>query len=129
MNKDKVIEEIEAYLREELIVAQGEGQDDLAVREINRLLTMYRFLPKRKYGRDDVIIPSALVELKLGGISAFYFIAPQGGGLVTRVEGKPVQVITPQSPLGECLLGKRAGDRVRVETRSGIREYQIISIS
>src|SRR5580698_3382123 len=56
--------------------------------EIRQLLIMYKFLPLRPYGAhqsDDVICATALVEMDVRGTRAFYFIAPQGGGLVTSV--------------------------------------------
>ena len=118
-----MIDTIVEYLNEELATADSARQA-----EIERLLTVYRFLPRRPYGREDVIIPSALVELQLGETHAFYFIAPQGGGLITNVGGRPVQVITPQSPLGEVLLGKKVGDEVKVEIRVNTREYRVISL-
>lgn len=36
--------------------------------------------------------------------------------------------ISDESPLGEQLLGKRAGDTVRVPLRSGIAEYRVIEV-
>jgi hypothetical protein len=89
---------------------------------------MWKFLPLREFGSADVVCPAALVELELQGTHAFYFIAPQGGGLVLRQDGCPVQVITPNSPMGEALLGRREGDVVEVETRSSVRSYRVISI-
>jgi transcription elongation GreA/GreB family factor len=67
--------------------------------------------------------------LELGTVRALYFLVPQGGGLVTSVDGRPVQVITPQSPLGERMLGKKVGDSFTVETASGgQRTYRVVSI-
>ncbi|MEK6580119.1 MAG: GreA/GreB family elongation factor, partial [Bdellovibrionota bacterium] len=66
--------------------------------------------------------------LSCNGTLAFYFVVPQGGGLITRVDGKAVQIITPLSPIGEALMGKRVGDLMDVETRSGDRQYKVISI-
>ena len=125
MNKTALISTITEYLSDEL----KNGVDAEREKEIKKLLLMYRFLPVRSYGPDDVIVPSALVELKLGQATAHYFVAPQGGGLITTVEGKAVQVITPQSPLGEALLGKKVGDVVQVNSRGTIREYQVVTIS
>jgi hypothetical protein len=125
LNKSSVIAEIEGYLRDELASAA----DDAERRRIEGLLAQYRFLPRREYGVDDVIVPSALVELELNGSRAFYFVAPAGGGLVMRVEGRPVQVITPQSPLGEALLGRRRGERVEVRAGAGVRAYAIVGLS
>jgi len=95
--------------------------------EIQQQITMYKFMPLRVYGKNDVICPGSLVELQLNQTRAFYFIAPQGGGLITTLDGKPIQVITPQSPMGEALLGKKEGDTVEVEIRDNTREYKVIS--
>ena len=35
---------------------------------------------------------------------------PHGGGVVLRVDGVEVTVVTPSSPVGQALLGKQAGD-------------------
>ena len=96
--------------------------------ELKSLILMWKFLPLRDFGPDDVACPAALVELEHGKTRAFYFIAPQGGGLVTRIDGQPVQVITPNSPMGEAILGKKAGDTVEIETRSSTRTYRVVSV-
>jgi transcription elongation GreA/GreB family factor len=100
--------------------------------ELQSLLLMWKHLPIRNYGPKDVACPAALVELEFGHggkkTRAFYFIAPQGGGLVTRVDGAAVQVITPNSPMGEALMGKKEGETIEVEMRGGIRSYLVISV-
>ncbi len=96
--------------------------------ELNRLLTLFRFFPVRDLESNAVACVGALVELSCNGTLAFYFVVPQGGGLITRVDGKAVQIITPLSPIGEALMGKRVGDLMDVETRSGDRQYKVISI-
>lgn len=50
----------------------------------------------------------ALVEAEEDGEARLYFVAPEGGG--TRLAKGAVLVVTPKSPLGEALVGKRAGD-------------------
>lgn len=121
--KHKLIAEIQNYLTEEL-----KDADEDRTREIQAQLLMYRFLPIREYGPEDVIIPSTLVELELESTQALYFVTPRGGGLITNIDGRPVQVITPNSPLGEALMGKKIGDEVKVETRGTTRTYKVISI-
>jgi transcription elongation GreA/GreB family factor len=100
--------------------------------ELQGLLLMWKYLPIREFGPEDVACPAALVELELEHgakkTRAFYFIAPQGGGLITRIDGQAVQVITPNSPIGEALMGKKEGDTVEVETRGATRSYRVISI-
>ncbi len=125
MNKQRVVERLIEYLTEELLVEQAEARQS----ELRAQLQMYRFLPKRIYSHDDLVVPSVLVTLKTGSVEAYYFVVPQGGGLITDVDGKPLQVITPHSPLGEKLLGKKVGDAFEVELRNGVRHYEVTSIS
>jgi transcription elongation GreA/GreB family factor len=96
--------------------------------ELQRLITVFKFFPIREYTNSDIVEPGVLVELRCNGTDAFYFIVPQGGGLVTRVDGKPVQILTSQSPIGEALLGRRVGDTFEIETRTGTREYEVVTI-
>src|SRR3954466_5889588 len=56
--------------------------------ELQAQITMGKFLPLREYGPEDVACPAALVELEHGQTRAFYFIAPQGGGLITQMDGR-----------------------------------------
>ena len=51
------------------------------------------------------------MELEAGGKRSFYFIGPKNGGLELKHQRKEITVITPQSPLGQDLMGKIAGQR------------------
>jgi transcription elongation GreA/GreB family factor len=53
----------------------------------------------------------ALVHLEHAGERSYYFIGPRAGGTEVDHDRKEILVITPQSPLGEQLLGKKAGDQ------------------
>jgi hypothetical protein len=130
MTKAEVVKHIQEYLATELADASKHGDAQAArVAELNRLLVVYRFLPLRDYSENGVVCPAALVELELDGTRTFCFLAPEGGGgMIANVGGSPVQVVTASSPLGEALLGKRAGDIVEVRSRSSMRKYSVISI-
>ncbi len=123
MDKTHVIERLVAHLTEEL----ASCLDAARRKELEAQLLMYRFLPKRAYTTADEIVPSSLVRLKTGQVETMCFLVPQGGGLILEVDGTPVQVVTPHSPLGDQLLGKKAGDTIRIPMREGFREYQILS--
>lgn len=129
MDKKQVIDELQAHLVQELNELGEAGEDDERVARIRRQMLMYKFLPARTFTHEDVICASGLVELELNGIRSFYLIVPSGGGLVTRVDGCAVQVITPQSPLGEVLVGRKVGETIQVSTAAGPRTYKIISCS
>jgi transcription elongation GreA/GreB family factor len=63
-----------------------------------------------------------------------FFVAPFGGGVLLAVGALTAQVVTPQSPRGRALLGKRAGDVVEVRAtdvrgRAGPpRELTIVAV-
>jgi hypothetical protein len=59
----------------------------------------------------------------------FYFIAPKGGGSTVTLDGINVQVITPQSPLGDAIVGRKAGDPIEVEGKDVVREYLVLTVS
>jgi transcription elongation GreA/GreB family factor len=140
MDKRNVVREIQAYLNEELASLESlngapsarpaDAETQGRIRELRSQLTMYQFLPLREYGAEDVVCPASLVELELQPAArrAFYFIVPSGGGLVMRIDEQPVQVITPNSPLGEVLMGRRVGESVSVEAGGKPREYRIVSM-
>ena len=123
IEKKKVIAHLISFLEEELESATTPE----AKSELDSLLMMYRFLPSRPYAGDEPIIPTSLVRLKTGAATTYSFIVPRGGGFVTTVEGVPLQVLTPNSPLGEALLGRKSGDKVSVEIRGQNREYLIVA--
>lgn len=52
----------------------------------------------------------ALVEVEQGGETMRFYLLPCGGGVEVTVDGREVTVITPESPVGAALFGKRAGD-------------------
>lgn len=107
----------------------AEGQAKLAA-EIDVGLALYAALPLPEFGPDAVIALGALVELSARGRSAWYFLGPRAGGLELRVDDREILVLTPQSPLGRQLLGKRVGDLVQMPGRGGAATAQkIVSVS
>ncbi len=86
-------------------------------------------LSLRDFGSEDSIDLSALVELESDGERTLYFIAPRAGGAEIVHEKKTVFVITPQSPLGRQLLGRKAGERLQMTMGRERRDYGIVSVA
>ena len=132
MDKRSVIRMIQSHLEEEL--SERRAADSISkspspeLQELERAALMYRFLPLRDFTEEDVVAPASLVELELSGRRLWVLVVPNHGGLVTSYEGCPVQVVTPHSPLGEAMLGKKSGDSFRLETSSGARLYRIVRV-
>jgi transcription elongation GreA/GreB family factor len=86
------------------------GQSKQAA-ELEAAIAEFEKLPVKIFGADEPIGLGALVELETGGENLFYFIGPRAGGTEILHEKKEILVITPQSPLGEQLLGKKQSDQ------------------
>lgn len=67
----------------------------------------------------------SLVEADEDDETVRFFIAPAGGG--TRLKGG-VQVVTPKSPLGEALVGKRADDEVELKLAGKTRALLVSQV-
>ena len=72
---------------------------------------------------------TALVELDVDGARALYFIGPRNGGLEIESKRKEITVITPQSPLGQQLMGKKASQRWTAKLGGSLSKYYIASVS
>ncbi|MGK5089160.1 GreA/GreB family elongation factor [Bdellovibrionota bacterium FG-2] len=98
------------------------------VAELKKQSQMLRTLPLLAFKPSDPIALGALVELDLDGQRSFCLLVETGGGLTAVIDGKTVQLLTFQAPLGEALFGKRRGDVVEVEAQKTVREYEVVGI-
>jgi len=94
--------------------------------ELREAVEMYRTLVVRAFGPEEPIALAALVAVRQKGQLESYFLGPRNGGVTVGSGESEVMVITPQSPLGQQLLGRRVGDEVRL---SGGRSARIVSVS
>jgi transcription elongation GreA/GreB family factor len=67
----------------------------------------------------------ALVELDHAGEKMFYFVGPSAGGTEVIEDGHEVLVITPQSPLGYQLQGRRLGEHLNLALNGASQEIKI----
>ena len=79
--------------------------------ELEAAIAEFEKLGVKKFADGDAIAVGALVELEHGGESSIYFVGPRAGGTEVLHDRKEILVITPQSPLGEQLMGKKSGDQ------------------
>jgi len=96
--------------------------------DIQQQIFVYKSIEPKMFKEGDAVGTTAIVEVECNGKRSLYFIAPQGGGMKIQVGKDSVQVITPQSPLGDELMGRKNGDLVEIEAQGVAREYEIISI-
>jgi len=89
----------------------AEGQARL-VADLREALTHVSSLPLASFGPNDAIALGALVTIETDGRPRHYFLGPRSGGTEVTIGDTTVLVITPASPLGRQLLGRRLGDPV-----------------
>jgi transcription elongation GreA/GreB family factor len=97
--------------------------------ETEEALATYQSLKLAKFSKDAPIDLTAVVELDSKGQCTHYFLGPKKGGLEIHLKGAEVLVITPESPLGQQLLGKKVGDRIKLQTRGPGQEFRVVSVS
>jgi len=103
------------------------GQSKQAA-EIEAAIAEFEKLPAKKFGTGDPIDLGALVELEVDGENLFYFIGPRAGGTEVLHDKKEILVITPQSPLGQQLIGKKQGERPQLTLGGARRPSRIAAV-
>jgi transcription elongation GreA/GreB family factor len=98
-------------------------------REILDSIKLYENLAVRNFTAEEPVDLTALVELDADGEKSWYFIGPKNGGLEIQHQRKEIMVITPSSPLGENLMGKKTGDRWTAKLGGSNVKYCIASVS
>jgi hypothetical protein len=97
-------------------------------REIQDSITSYGALTIRNFAIGEPIDLTALVDLETDGMGSTYFIGPKAGGLEIEHSGQEIIVITPQSPLGKNLIGRKSGDRWVAELNRSKVMYHLVSV-
>ncbi len=87
----------------------AEGQVKVAA-ELREAFDTFKELPLHDFAPGEGIALGALVETETGGEKNLYFVGPKAGGLEVELDAATVFVITPHSPLGAKMIGRKAGD-------------------
>ena len=96
--------------------------------ELAQAIEQFEKLAVRHFKKDDAIDLGALVELDGRNERSFYFIGPRAGGTEVVHEKKEVRVITPPSPLGQQLVGKKQGERLQIELGGARSDYKVVFV-
>ena len=99
--------------------AQRVAENEAAIGDVNALAL-------REFGPKASIAMSALVTVDEDGTELVVFLSPAGGG---NVLAGGVQVVTPSSPLGRALLGKKVDDDVELQLPGKLRSFVVSAIA
>lgn len=91
------------------------------IEEVEATLKLAKVIDAQNNARGEVGVGSTVV-VDVNGSEVTYTLT--GSDEASPAAGK----ISNQSPLGQALLGKKAGDRTTVETPDGVREYLIVKV-
>ena len=108
---------------EQSYLARGQAQ---RVAELDAGLAAVTALAVRRFAPGAPIALGALVTVDDDGEPRRLFIAPHGGGSVLA---GGVQVVTPGSPLGRALLGKRIDDDAELRLPGGPRTVVVVDVA
>lgn len=104
------------------------GAQAKRVRDLEATLGIFKTLRPKTFSIDHAIESTALVEVELQGKRSWIFLVPARGSLTVEFGGRSIQVITPQSPLGEGLLGLGVGDVAKIDQGPRQLEYEVLGI-
>jgi transcription elongation GreA/GreB family factor len=106
-------------------LARGQSKQ---VAEIEQAIEQFEKLKPRDFKATDAIDTGAVVELKSKTETNIYFIGPRAGGTEITQGKKDLLVITPESPLGSQLMGKREGQTCRLQIAGQKEDYTISAV-
>ncbi|MBC7370970.1 MAG: GreA/GreB family elongation factor [Bdellovibrionaceae bacterium] len=104
------------------------GAQSKRIIETEELLVIFKHAELKHFTDQDRISATALIEIEFKGKVGFYFLMPKGGGTSVTMDGTRIQVVTPNSPLGQALLGMKVGGTAIVENGTQMLEYDVLSI-
>lgn len=78
-------------------------------------------------GKLGEISIGALVKLLHQKQERWYFLIPTAGGTLLKIADETVLVVSVFSPIGDALLGLKAGQQFEVETPKETRVYKVMS--
>lgn len=112
---------------EQTYLARGQSA---RVEELTEELARLRTLTLQRFEEG---VPAALTALVLledeEGTSRWHLLLPGAGGTKVTVDGNPVLVITPSTPLGEALVGRSVGDTIEVRVQGRLRERTVTRVA
>jgi transcription elongation factor GreA len=102
----------------------SQGKMEARIRQLEAMLSHAVIVDSEAAAADGVVSTGTVVSLRYAGDDdvEHYLV----GSIEERREG--VSVVSPNSPLGQALLGCKAGDTVTYEAPSGKLEVEVVKV-
>lgn len=104
----------------------AKGQSERAARVAAELRQLDVFHPPTLAPNAPITV-GAIVEVEDEALGRTFFLAPVGAGIELTGPGGDgfLSVVTPVSPVGKAVLGRRVGDSIEVTVANEPREWTI----
>ena len=106
-------------------VARGQAQ---RVADLKEALYDFKHITMKDFGAASPITATAVIEVECEDKRHLLFFLPKGGGASVMVDQERVQIVTPNTPLGQALLQMKKGDSVIVDLAKTEKEYEILDV-
>lgn len=108
--ESKAENKYDTHAQEAAYLAEGQAR---IVAELRESISQFTALPLATDREPDCITLGTLATLQdPKGVTSLLFLGPRAGGLEIEHLGNRIMVVTPASPLGRQLLGRRMGDTI-----------------
>src|SRR6476620_937803 len=109
---------------------RARGQKDRAARTAAEVSLLETFRPRPLPSRAPIAL-GAVVEVEDGEQGRTFFLAPVGAGVELSGPGGDgfLSVVTPRSPIGRAVIGRKVGDTVEVTVQGEPREWTITYVA
>ncbi len=105
------------------------GAQSRQAAETMAAIEAYEKLTLRSFKADEEADLTALVEVETRGERMTFFVGPSKGGLEITIGKTEITVITPQAPLGQLLVGRKAGERFKRGSGASAAEYRVLGVT
>ena len=115
-------------------LATGQAARARRLAEELQALTAFAEAPFPRFGRTSPVALGAIVDVATedddGPAERTFFVLPAGAGSeLTGPDGDGfLSVITPASPVGRALMGRRAGETAEVTLAGEVREWTVLDV-
>jgi len=79
-------------------------------------IDLFSRLEVKTFGPEEPIGVTALVAIEdESNVESIYFLVPYQAGETLQLDGTTIRTLTPASPLGRALVGRRVDDEIELE--------------
>jgi transcription elongation GreA/GreB family factor len=116
----------ETFALESSYLAEGQAK---RAEELREALEAYQVISNRKYSKNTPIDLTALITLEdEEGKKKTVYLGPFAGGMKLKFKSNEVTVVTPSSPLGKALVGRKQGEVFEFAIQATMVEYEISKV-